>query len=145
MATPAVQWGWAWAKQTYGVGFRDRIRRGQVQGVSEPIWIAKKKKHEPAHWVKFEDADAPDRMMDTEIVRYLAPDTESAHAATFTRPVSEKQADELGYWDDARAEEMATLWEKGCFRRVKADQVDRKDICEGRSTAFRGRNQRGRW
>ena len=94
--------------------------------------MAKKKKNEPAHWVKFEDADTPDRMMDTEIVRYLAPDTESAHAATFTRSVSEKQADELGYWDDARAEEMATLWEKGCFRRVKADQVDRKDICEGR-------------
>eukprot|EP00808_Paulinella_micropora_P019760 g28874.t1 len=49
---PAKEWGWNWAKRTYGPEWKSKTRKGVVEGECEPI--RKGKKMQPAHFVRFE-------------------------------------------------------------------------------------------
>ena len=88
---------------------------------------------QPAHFVRFEGEETEnevEKMLDTEILKWGV--RERALAATFTRPVAEKEATASGKFEDARAQEIATLWGQGCFRRVKRASVPSRDLCRGR-------------
>eukprot|EP00808_Paulinella_micropora_P019705 g69814.t1 len=104
---PAKEWGWNWAKKTYGPEWKSKTRKG-VEGECDPI--RKGKKLQPAHFVRFEGEETEnevERMLDTEILKWAV--RERALAATFTRPVAEKEAAASGKFEDARAQEIAIL------------------------------------
>eukprot|EP00808_Paulinella_micropora_P016145 g1506.t1 len=46
---PTKEWGWNWAKRTYGPEWKSKTRKGAVEGECEPI--RKGKKLQPAHFV----------------------------------------------------------------------------------------------
>jgi len=84
-------------------------------------------------FVRFEGEEVVnevEKMIDEEIIRWAV--RERALAATFTRPVTEKEATASGKFEDARAEEIATLWNQGAFVRVPKSSVPARDLCKGR-------------